>query len=326
MQLASAWRLLSLLLLACCAIARAQTSAESFSFGIIADMPYFAFERPVAQAIVREMDEQDLAFVVHAGDIKSGWEPCSDAIFMWNRKLFDSSRHPLIYVPGDNEWVDCHRASNGGFDPEERLRRLREIFHTGNRSLGVRTIELERQSCHSERHAAYREHTRWQHGVVLFVALNIPGSNNNLGRTPAADTEHHTRSAAAIAWLVQSFELANQRLSHGIVIAIHGNPQFARSEAETVEGGYDEFLKKLEAETIAFAKPVLLIHGDTHFQRIDQPMIERESGRLVKHFTRVEAFGSPFLGWVKVTVDPARPELFAFEPRRYEPKPREGTE
>jgi hypothetical protein len=31
--------------------------------------------------------------------------------------------------------------------------------------------------------------------------------------------------------------------------------------------------------------------------------------------TRLETYGSPFVGWVKVTVDPARPDLFSFEPR-----------
>jgi hypothetical protein len=30
--------------------------------------------------------------------------------------------------------------------------------------------------------------------------------------------------------------------------------------------------------------------------------------------TRVETFGSPFVGWVQVTVDPADPKLFSFKP------------
>ena len=37
----------------------------------------------------------------------------------------------MIYVPGDNEWTDCHRANNGGYDPLERLAFLRAMFYPG---------------------------------------------------------------------------------------------------------------------------------------------------------------------------------------------------
>ena len=30
-------------------------------------------------------------------------------------------RGPVIYTPGDNEWTDCHRVNNGGYNPLERL-------------------------------------------------------------------------------------------------------------------------------------------------------------------------------------------------------------
>jgi hypothetical protein len=32
--------------------------------------------------------------------------------------------------------------------------------------------------------------------------------------------------------------------------------------------------------------------------------------------TRLETFGSPFLGWVKVTIDPTNPDVFKLDPRR----------
>ena len=34
-------------------------------------------------------------------------------------------RRPFVFVPGDNEWTDCHRANNGAYDPLERLAFLR---------------------------------------------------------------------------------------------------------------------------------------------------------------------------------------------------------
>ncbi len=309
-----------------CGCASAQAPGPgSFSFSLIGDMPYFRYERPWVEDIMRDMGEHDLAFVVHAGDIKSGSEPCTDDVMLWNRKLFDSSRHPLVFIPGDNEWTDCYRPGAGGYDPEERLRRLRAIFYRDEFSLGQRRIRLDRQSA-DPRYSAYSENVRWQHGVVLFVGLNVPGSNNNLGRTPAADAEYRRRNAANIAWLKQSFELANRRLMRAVVVVIHANPLFELPESEKSRRGYNDFLRHLNAETIAFGKPVMLMHGDTHHFRVDHPMVDRATRRPIKTFTRVETFGSPFLGWVKVTVDTARPELFVIEPMRYRPKGMDGPD
>ena len=304
------------------ATACAQAGPESFSFGVFGDMPYSRAERPAITAIIREMGEHPLAFTIHVGDIKSGREPCADDIYTWTRQLFDRSRHPLVYVPGDNEWTDCHRRSNGGYDPQERLRRLRLIFHGDEHSLGQRPIALSRQS-DDARFREYRENVRWQQGVVLFIAMNVSGSNNNLGRSAAADGEHKRRSAANIAWLGESFDLASRRLARAVVVIVHANPLFELPATERARRGYNEFLRHLQAETAAFGKPVLLVHGDTHVYRVDQPMMDHRIGRPLANFTRLETFGSPFLGWVKVTVDPSKPELFTFDPYRYSTPPRE---
>ena len=307
------------------ASAQARPGPGSFSFGLFGDMPYFEFERAAAFSIVRDMGEDSLAFVVHTGDIKSGWDRCTDAAMSWNRTLFDNSRHALIYVPGDNDWTDCHRASNGGYDPEERLRRLREIFYPNESSLGQHPIKLARQS-DDPRYRDYRENVRWQHGGVLFVGLNVPGSNNNFGRSARSDAEYRRRSAANIAWLTQSFELASRRLMRAVVIVMHADPLFELPETEKSRRGYNDFLRHLQAVTIAFGKPVLLAHGDTHHYRVDHPLVDHTTGRPLKTFTRVETFGTPFLGWVKVTVDTATPELFVLEPMPFQKPERESND
>src|SRR5262245_42718176 len=219
-----------------CASVAAQPGPGSFSFGVFGDLPSSRPERQAAVGIVREMGEQGLEFAIHIGDIKSGSEPCTDDMLLWSRTLFTGSRHPLIYVPGDNEWTDCHRRSNGGYDPEERLRRLREIFYADERSLGQRPIELDRQSA-DPRFRDFRENVRWQHGIVFFIGLNVAGSNNNFGRSAAADNEHRRRNRANIAWLTQSFELASRRLARAVVIVIHGNPLFELPETERSRRG-----------------------------------------------------------------------------------------
>ena len=78
--------------------------------------------------------------------------------------------------------------------------------------------------------------------------------------------------------------------------------------------GYSDFLVALETEVLAFDKPVVFVHGDTHYFRVDQPLFSTTRKRLIEHFTRVETFGSPNVYWVRVIVDPSDPQVFTFKP------------
>jgi hypothetical protein len=76
--------------------------------------------------------------------------------------------------------------------------------------------------------------------------------------------------------------------------------------------GFDELLAAMEKETLAFGKPVVYVHGDTHNFRVDKPLVGAKSGRIVENFTRVETFGFPDTHWVRAIVDPADPQVFSF--------------
>jgi hypothetical protein len=87
--------------------------------------------------------------------------------------------------------------------------------------------------------------------------------------------------------------------------------------------GFTDIRALLEQETIAFGKPVVLIHADTHFFRIDKPFGPLP-GRTVtvpalENFTRVETFGTPNHHWVQVSVNANDPSVFAFRPRMVAP-------
>jgi hypothetical protein len=70
-------------------------------------------------------------------------------------------------------------------------------------------------------------------------------------------------------------------------------------------------LDTLRERTIAFGRPVVLVHGDTHVHRLDHPW------RDVPNFTRLETWALEDTDkWVRVTVDPASPEVFAFATMR----------
>lgn len=316
-----------------------QRQRSRFEFALIGDMPYDARHEREFANVMRELDAAGLAFVVHDGDFwwdGSGWTeaaggapPCSDQALRNRLGLARRSRHPFIFVPGDNEWTDCHRARPRTYDPLERLTTLRRAFFQGDRSLGRRTIRLTRQS-EDQRYADFRENVRWTAGEVLFVTLHLVGSNNNLGRTPEMDAEYAARNAANLAWMKQSFALATRSRSRAIMLIAQADPRFENTWPSYVQQrymldglgfkspetrratGFDDFLAALEREVVTFAKPVVYVHGDSHIFRIDKPLFGSTSRRVIENFTRVETFGHPDAHWIRGTVDPADPQVFSF--------------
>ncbi len=300
--------------------------AMAGSFALIGDMPYGEAEVVPMRQIIDEISADDsIAFVVHDGDIKSGSEECDDARLLARRADFDGSRHPFILIPGDNEWTDCHRPNNGRYDPEERLARLRELFFAGDESLGRRRIRLIRQGELQPQFAAWRENVRWEFEGVLMVGLNIPGSNNNW-KNRGANGEFNARLEANTAWLAAAFAHARSQRLRGLMLVLQANPDFEGEEAAKhaarpgFRDGYAEFRSQLAGEARAFGKPVLVVHGDTHSYRIDKPLKDA-GGAPVANVTRLETFGSPGLGWVKVTIDAADPAVFRFQGNRYNRRP-----
>jgi hypothetical protein len=265
-----------------------------FTFALLGDTPYGASEEPSFNSMLQEINRNDVAFTVHVGDFKNGWTSCSDAVFEQRRALFDASQHAFIYIPGDNEWTDCSRLLAGRYDPLERLAALRVRFFSGPLSLGQSPLKLARQS-DDPAAPPYPEHMRWQHNGILFVALNIPGSNNNL----AMKQESNTRTAAALLWLQQSFALARTHKTPGIVVMMQANPFLPSGNARR---GYDVLVSALAQETANFHGSVLLGHGDTHSYRVDRPLRDGHSGRVLENFTRAEVFGSPDVNWLRVRV------------------------
>jgi hypothetical protein len=290
--------------------------AETWRFAVIGDAPYNSYEESQLPLMLDDIAAEHPQFIVHAGDFKSSSKPCSDALFRDRRTLFDASQVPLIYVPGDNEWTDCRRLTAGGFDPLERLQKLRELFFATPRSLGRQALAVEQQP------GAYPEQLRWRLGPVLFVSLNVPGSNNNFGHRKTPGPEYLARNPAVIEWLEQGFATARREKAAGLVIVMQANPGFKHAVAGLPHSGYRQVLETLRRETLAFPGQVLLIHGDTHWQRIDKPLRETKAStnnskeadkQPIANFTRLETFGYPLLGWVKVIVDSENPQLFRFE-------------
>lgn len=117
----------------------------TFSFAVLGDAPYYAWEDLQYRLVLQSLDANDLRWVIDVGDIF--WRPCTDELYRTNLERFNGLRHPVIYTPGDNEWMDCWEPGSGGFGPRDRLERIRQIFFNNpTRSLGLRFRWLVRRA------------------------------------------------------------------------------------------------------------------------------------------------------------------------------------
>jgi len=247
------------------------------------DVPYSYTQANLLDGIIERMNGEQLAFVAHVGDITSGSGPCGDEWLEARQKQFAQFRHPFVLLPGDNEWTDCHR---GGFDPLERLAKWRKLF-----CLPIKELSLERQK------GKYCENVRWIHDNVVFAGLNIPGTNNNLGKDPL---EHGERMQAVFAWLDEAESLARGR--DGLVVLMHANPLVARRIGAD---GYTEVRDRLRRLGESMPGKVVLVHGDTHQFRDDGPL---------PGLQRIEVYGSPHIRWAKARIERTGARLFSVDP------------
>lgn len=273
-------------------------AAAGFTFAALGDAPYFESEEAAFVEMIGEMNREPLAFAVHVGDLKSGHSECSNALYLQRKQWFNLSRHPFVFIPGDNDWTDCWRAFAGGYDARERLQKLREIFFAEGMSLGQQRLKFTRQS-DVDAKQPYSEHARWIHEGILFVTLNVPGSYNNVTRDRE---EFKMRDAAVRLWIEDAFRLAQKQQLEAVVLMMQAN-------AFAVKGpqrhAYAPLLETLTTETLRFSGEVVLIHGDTHRYRVDRPLLHPETRKPIRNFLRIEVFGSPSINWVRVKVENA---------------------
>ena len=283
-------------------------SPDAFSFAVMGDTPYTPAEEAAYPELMKRLDAEPVAFVIHVGDFISGAGKCTDEIYRQRKSEFDASAHAFIFTPGDNDWTDCRR---GKYDSLERLAKLREIFFSTRQSLGRERIETAAQDrCADEacRCPAHPENRFWTRAGVRFVTLNIPGSNNNTGVDAANDAEAACRNEANAKWLDQAVRASERSQTVALVIAIQADPWAPKKPV------YEPFLAQLREAQRRIKKPVLFVHGDSHLLTIDTPFKDA-MGYPIDKITRLETYGSPFVGYVKVNVDPEDPEVFTFEPK-----------
>ena len=288
---------------------------ESIRFVALGDMPYSLPKDFVRyERLIKAINADKPAFSIFVGDTKSGETPCTDEYMEKTTGYFNSFDAPLIYSIGDNEWTDCHRTLAGSYDPIERLDRIRKTQFVDQHSFGKRRMALTRQSDVMPQFAKFVENSLWVKGKFVFVSLHIPGSNNNYERTPASTQEYLERNTANLAWIEYAFQLAQKKSAAGIVFAFQADMFYSPpGVVNNQNSGFVDTLNQFRSLAEKTTLPILLIHGDSHRLRIDQPLLD-SNRRVLENVYRLEVMGADEVQAVEVTVDDSKSSPFSFRP------------
>jgi len=302
--------------------------------------------------------DPDVSLVMHIGDIHSGKQYCTQA---YDQQVFDLWKNfsdPLVYTPGDNETTDCHKKAEGGGaynsttgqidyvldsngnpvdyakgDPVANLDLIRSTFFPHpNVTLGARKqLVLSQATAYDRRYpsdAKFVENVLWYQAGVLFVTIDLPGGSNNdtdvwygAPVETAAQTQARTeRTQADLHWLDTAFAAAKLTHAKGVVIGAQAD-MWDPEKGASHQAGYEPFVQSIASHTSDYAKPVLMINGDSHTYRSDNPLSPTAActwelstpcvsdysihpGYDVANFHRVVVHGSTTpLEWLKITVD-----------------------
>ncbi len=307
-----------------------------YALAVIGDTPYGAAKLAEFPDLVAKINaDPRVRLVAHVGDIKAGSSsPCTDEYFTMIRALFDGFEDPLAYTPGDNEWTDCHVASknNGLYTPTERLQKVRSLFYpVPGRTLGQQSMHVVTEA-RDPANAAYVENTLWKKARVVFAELNITGSNNDLaswgtplpadaGSYPSQSEEYATRAQANGTWLEKTFATAERTHAAGVVLLTQADMWDGTG---ATLGGYDALVEQIGTLAQSFGKPVLLINGDSHIFKVDNPFSAASplhtihaSTPVADNVTRIIVEGSAAgrTEYLRLTIDPRKTSgsLFAWE-------------
>ncbi|RKE17983.1 hypothetical protein [Streptomyces sp. TLI_171] len=305
--------------------------------------------------------DPDVSTVIHVGDIHSGKQYCTEAYDRSIAALWNTFADPLVYTPGDNEWADCHKAGEGGGkynattgqvdpvldpatgqpvdyaagNPAKNLDLIRRTFFAvPGRTLGSGSLRVLSQAqlphlAHPE-DAAFVENVIWVKNGTLFVTVNVPGGSNNDADpwygAPTASQEQldeaARRTAADLRWLDTAFALAHVGGVSSVVVTTQADMWDLDGKSAAHVANYEPVIAELASRTAAFGKPVLLLMGDSHVYRSDNPLTPGSActgdegvcatdawsshpNYDVPNFHRIVVHGSTVpLEWLKLTVTP----------------------
>jgi len=319
----------------------AKRSCDPFVFGAMGDMAYTRETEIQLDLMVDSINANEsglIDFFVHVGDIMAE-QQCNHSEY--DRVLAELNRleFPLVYTPGDNEWLDCTQRMVGSVDPYEALARVRSTFFPVNArgkavTLGSPQRRVVRQSDYGfvpilagYDARDYIENQRWAHNTLVFATFHLVGGNDGctielgdgvlsgstLNIPTSCKPEYQRRSRANADWITRAFDTAIECDAPALVLLTHRAQTFG-SIVDAVQGSCvdnaDANCALTEVERIAlyeglarFNRPVLRVNGDGHSFSIN-------TRGLPDLLTAVEVPGAPDTGYVRISVDPTSESVF----------------
>lgn len=298
---------------------------------------------PIYRELSNTINAFNPVFSIHAGDVKSGGGSCGELNYRRFQDLVNSFNHPAFLSLGDNGWTDCHRLSNGNYDPLERLDYMRGRFYDqsgkgkgkgkGKTGRTAETILGTGEFKYNTFDGDYPELHWWIYGDVMYVNAHIVGSNNGLydGVDRSCDPylsmidpgcmmaieESKKRTMVVNELVSAAFEIAKKEGLAGVLVTMQANIFGGPCNADfsvcdinqpvSISNGFTDFWENLVEETLEFGKPVALFHGDFHYYQV----FPNPDGRA-PNLVAVQCPGSGDVGWVSLEVDPSSPEVFTF--------------
>ncbi len=268
-------------------------------------------ETDATPAFVRAVNsDKSVSTVLHVGDIHSGSQFCTQAYDQQVADLWTAFTDPLVYTPGDNEWTDCHKKKEGGGafnpatgqidyvtdgagnlvdyaggNPVDNLALVRSIFFAQpGATLGSGRLRVLSQAQVDNRlhptDGQYVENVMWVRDGILFAAVNVPGGSNNDAdpwygaptASPQQTTEAANRTGAALRWLDRAFDTASKVHARSVVVMTQADLWDLDGKDVSHLANYEPIVSSLATHTTAFRKPVLLLNGDSHVYRSDNPL------------------------------------------------------
>lgn len=330
----------------------ASGGGDKITVAVFGDWPYNQNLLDNAALLLNSINgDPEVRRVIHVGDIHSGSMACtgagldpipSGAVPGWNQRVysvFQQFNAPVIYTPGDNEWTDCHKTKekSSGY-PLNELASVRSLFFARpGKTLGLNDMPVWSQAKNfdprNKTDSQFVENTMWEDAGVLFVTLNMPGSNNDGLKWTAPFTnetarlkEVAERNQANLSWLNAAFWRARNSQKKAIVIALQADmwdPEALPSANPPGDGleNYTPFVQQLAALTLTFGRPVLLLNGDSHKAKTDKPLADPSSDitkihnirQAVPNLTRIVVQGSTNnpAEWLRLTIDPNTSDVFS---------------
>ena len=272
------------------------SSKESNSMRFISygDNPYIQEDRAeeVMKGLINSINNEKASLIFHVGDTKDNNSPCTNSSTNIQRNIMNSFNAPVLYTPGDNEWLDCSGSNKGEAHSSERLAHIRKTFFSNKRTLGRNPSVVENQII-----TGYPENARLSVGDVAFMTAHVVGGNNNFDPLSKQNTlEYFQRDAANIKWITESFE--RYKNASAYVVAIHANILYD-SGAPLLQ--YSNFANALFELSNKYQKPVLLLNGDQHSFKAFQPNKEK-----YPFLHAVRNFGWPDLKAIEIEVNPSK--------------------